>query len=98
MRRHRGQQGQQHTFQRPLTDLGLQHPPCGSPAAQQDFSLGTQIAQLRLHYQVLPSEAQRHGLWPLIRHSVGSARRLTCRARQLRLDWLLPAASQMEPD
>ncbi len=47
VRRHRGQQGQEPALQEPLTDLGLQPPPCRSPAAQQGFSLGGQIAQLR---------------------------------------------------
>ncbi len=46
VRRHRGQQGQEHAFQGPLTDLGLHPPPCRSHAAQQGFYLGGQIAQL----------------------------------------------------
>ncbi len=33
VRRHRGQQGQENAFQGPLTDLGLQHPPCRSHTA-----------------------------------------------------------------
>ncbi len=44
-RRHRGQQGQEPAFQGPLTDLGLQHPPCRSHAAPQGFYLGGQSAQ-----------------------------------------------------
>ncbi len=46
VRRHRGKQGQENAFQGPLTDLGLQHPPCRSQAAHQGFYLGGQIAQL----------------------------------------------------
>ncbi len=37
VRRHRGQQGQEHAFRGPLPDLGRQPPPCRSPAAQQGF-------------------------------------------------------------
>ncbi len=48
VRRHRGQQGQKHAFQGPLTDLGLHHPPCRSHAVHQGFYLGGQIAQLLL--------------------------------------------------
>ncbi len=108
-RRHRGQQGQEHAFQGPLTDLGLHHPPCRSHAANQGFYLGGQIAQLLLRllqYQALPSEARQHGLRPLIRYFVCSVGRLTRSARRLRLlcsrsnlwlDWLLPAGSRMEP-
>ncbi len=90
----------------PLTDLGLQHPPCRSHAAQQGFYLGGQIAQLQLPYQMLPDEARQPGLRPLIRYCVGSVGRLTRSARRLRrlcsrsnlrLDWLLHAASRMEP-
>ncbi len=44
VRRHCGQRGQEHAFKGPLRDLGLQHPPCRSPAAQQDFYLGARIA------------------------------------------------------
>ncbi len=106
-RRHHGQQGQGPAFQGPLPDLGLHHPPCRSHAAQQGFSLGGQIAQLRLlPYQVLPSEARQHGLRPLIRYCVGSVGRLTRSARRLRLlfsksnlrlDWLLPTAQAIRP-
>ncbi len=71
VRRHRGQQGQEPAVQGPLTDLGLQHPPCRSHAANQGFYLGGQIAQLRLR--------------PL------------CSRSNLRLDWLLHAASRREP-
>ncbi len=46
-RRHRGQQRPEPAFQGPLTDLGLQHPPCRSHAAHQGFYLGGQIAQRR---------------------------------------------------
>ncbi len=48
VRRHCGQQGPEHAFQGPLTDLGLQHPPCRSHAAHQGFYLSGQIAQLLL--------------------------------------------------
>ncbi len=98
-RRHRGQQGPEPASQGPLTDLGLQPPPCRSHAAHQGFYLGGQIAQLLLPYQVLPSAARQHGLRPLIRYCVGSARRLRllCSRSNLWLDWLLPAASRMEP-
>ncbi len=83
-RRHRGQQGQENAFQGPLPDLGLHHPPCRAPAAQQGFSLGTRIAQLLLQDQVLPSEARQHGLRPLIQYCVGSVGRLTRSGRRLR--------------
>ncbi len=46
VRRHRGQQGPEPAFQGPLKNLGLQPPPCRSPAANQGFYLGGQIAQL----------------------------------------------------
>ncbi len=95
-RRHRGQQGPEPAFQGPLTDLGLQPPPCRSHAAQQGFYLGARIAQL---LRLLPSEARRPGL-----HCVDSVGRLTCSARlllcsrsNLRWDWLLHAASRREP-
>ncbi len=109
VRRHHGQQGQEPAFQEPLPDLGLQPPPCRSHAAQQGFYLGGQIAQLlrrRLQYQVLPSAARQPGLRPLIRYCEGSVGRLTRSARRLRLlcsrsnlrlDWLLHAASRREP-
>ncbi len=109
VRRHRGQQGQENAFQGPLTDLGLQPPPCRSHAANQGFHLGGQIAQLRLRllpYQALPAAARQPGLRPLIRYCVGSVGRLTRSARRLRLlfgksnlwvDWLLYAASRREP-
>ncbi len=109
VRRHRGQQGQENAFQGPLTDLGLQHPPCRSHAAHQGFYLGGQIAQLLLRllqYQALPSAARQHGLRPLIRCFVCSVGRLTRSARRLRLlcsksnlwvDWLLHAGSRREP-
>ncbi len=79
-RRHRGQQGQEPAFQGPLPDLGLQHPPCRSHAAHQDFHLGARIAQQQLRllpYQVLPYEAWQPGLRSLIQYCVGSAGRLT---------------------
>ncbi len=85
-RRHRGQQGQEHAFQGPLTDLGLQHPPCRSHAAHQGFHLGGQIAQLLLRllpYQALLSAARQPELQPLIRYCVGSVGRLTHSARRL---------------
>ncbi len=109
VRRHRGQQGQENAFKGPLTDLGLHHPPCRSPAAHQGFYLGGQIAQLLLRllpYQVLPSATRQPGLRPLLRYCAGSVGRLTRSARRLRLlcsrsnlhwDWLLPAASRREP-
>ncbi len=109
VRRHRGQQGQENAFQGPLTDLGLQHPPCRSHAAHQGFYLGGQIAQLLLRllqYQALPAAARQPGLRPLIRCFVCSVGRLTHSARRLRLlcsksnlwvDWLLHAASRREP-
>ncbi len=101
-RRHRGKQGQEPAFQGPLPDLGLQPPPCRSHAAQQGFYLGGQIAQLLLRllpYQVLPSAARQPGLRPLIRYCVGSVGRLRllCNRSNLRWNWLLPAASRMEP-
>ncbi len=99
VRRHRGQQGPEHALKGPLTDLGLQHPPCRSHAAHQGFCLGGQIAQQLLRLlpcQVLPSEARQHGLQPLIRYFASSVGRLRSRSN-LRLDWLLHAASQMEP-
>ncbi len=107
MRRHRGQQGQENAFQGPLTDLGLHHPPCRSHVANQGFYLGGQIALLRLlPYQALPSAARQPGLRPLSWYCVGSVGRLTRSARRLRRlcsrsnlwwDWLLQAASRMEP-
>ncbi len=48
VRRHRGQQGLEHAFQGPLTDLGLQHPPCRSRTAHQGFYLDAQSAPLLL--------------------------------------------------
>ncbi len=60
VRQHRGQQGQENAFQGPLTDLGLQHPPCRSHAAHQGFYLGGQIAQLLLRLRRLCS---RSNLW-----------------------------------
>ncbi len=91
---HRGQQRPEPACQGPLTDLGLQPPLCRSPAAQQGFYLGGQIAQQLLPYQVLPSAARQPGLRPLIRYCVGSVGRLQrlCSRSNLRLDWLLPAA------
>ncbi len=100
VRRHHGQQGQEHAFKGPLTDLGLHHPPCRSPAAHPGFYLGTQIAQQQLRLlpeQVLPSEAQQPGLRPLIRYCVCSVWRLLCSRSNLRLDGLLHAASRREP-
>ncbi len=102
VRRHRGKQGQENAFKGPLTDLGLHHPPCRSHAANQGFYLGGQIAQLLLRllqYQVLPSAARQHGLRPLIRCFVGSARRLRrlFSRSNLWLDWLLHAGSRMQP-
>ncbi len=47
-RRHCGQQGREPAFQEPLPDLGLQPPPCRSPAANQGFYLGARIAPLLL--------------------------------------------------
>ncbi len=97
VRRHRGKQGQENAFKGPLTDLGLQPPPCRSPAANQGFYLGGQIAQLQLlQYQALPSAARQPGLRPLIRHFVCSARRLRllCSRSNLWLDWLLHAGSR----
>ncbi len=100
VRRHRGQPGQEHACQGPSPDLGLQPPPCRSPAAQQSFYLDTQIAPLRRRLQ---NQARRHGLRPLIRYCVGSVGRLTCSARRLTLlcsrgnlrwDGLLHAASR----
>ncbi len=86
-----------------MPDLGLQPPPCRSHAAHQGFYLGGQIAPLLLRLlqeQWLRSEARRHGLRPLIRYCVGSVGRLRllCSRGNLRLDWLLPAASRREPD
>ncbi len=85
--------------------VGLQHPPCRSHTVQQGFYLGGQIAQLLLlQYPVLPAAARQHGLRPLIRYCVGSVGRLTRSARRLLfsrsnlwVDWLLHAASRMEP-
>ncbi len=105
VRRHRGKQGPENAFQGPLTDLGLQPPPCRSHAAHQGFYLGRQSAQPRLlQYQALPSAARQPGLRPLIRYCVGSvgrltrsARRLLCSRSNLWLDGLLHAASRREP-
>ncbi len=79
-RRHRSQQGQEHVFQGPLTDLGWHHPPCLSHAAHQGFYLGGQIAQLRrrlLPDQVPPSEARQPELQaaadPVLRGQRGAA-------------------------
>ncbi len=104
MRGYRSKQGQENAQKGPLTDLGLHHPPCKSYAAHQAFSLCGQIAPWllrRLQYQLLPGEARRHGLRPLIRHCVrtvgrvvrsGRRQKLLPRRGNLRPDWLLHAA------
>ncbi len=96
VRRHRGQQGQEPVFQGPLTDLGLQPPPCHSPATQQGFHLDAGIAQQLLPHQVLPSAARQHGLRPLTQYCVCSALRLLFSRGNLRLDWLPHAASRRD--
>ena len=109
VRGHRSKQGQENAQKGPLTDLGLHHPPCKSYEANQAFYLCGQIAQLLLRllqYQLLPGEARRHGLRPLIRHFVCTVGRVVRSGRRqklllgrgnLRLDWLLHAAGQLEP-
>ena len=108
VRRHRGKQGQENAFKGPLIDLDLHHPPCRRFHANQAFYLCGQIAQLLLRavqYQLLPQEARRHGLRPLIRYLMRTVARLVRSGRRwrldfaknaFRLDWLLFAACRLE--
>ncbi len=85
-RRHRGQQGQEHALQGPLTDLGLHHPPC---ARTRRIRVSTWAGRSRscccgcCNNQALPDEARQHGLRPLIRYFVCSVGRLTPSGRRL---------------
>ena len=106
--RHRGKQGQENAFKGPLIDLDLHHPPCRKFHANQAFYVCGQIAQLLLRavqYRLLPEDARRHGLRPLIRYLMRSVARLVRTGRRwrldfaktnYRLDWLIYAAYQLE--
>ena len=108
VRRHRQKQGQENAFKGPLIDLDLHHPPCRAFHANQAYYLCGQLAQLLLRliqYRLLPAQARRHGIRPLIRHLIRTAARLVRSARQwrldfsktaFRLDWLYHAACQLE--
>lgn len=106
--RHRGKQGQENAFKGPLIDMDLHHPPCRKFAANQAFYTCGQLAQLLLRavqYQLLPAQARKHGLRPLIRYLMRSVARLVHTGRRwrldfaknnFRLDWLVHAAFQLE--
>ena len=103
VRRHRGKQGQENAFKGSLIDMDLHHPPCRSFRANQVFYVCGQLAQMLLRavqFGLLPEKAR-----PLIRRLVGTVARLVCTGRRwrldfaktnLRLDWLLRAAVQLE--
>lgn len=106
--RHRGKQGQENAFKGPLIDMDLHHPPCRRFRANQAFYLCGQLAQMLLRgvqYRVLPDDARRHGLRPLIRYAIRAVARLVHTGRRwrldfaknaFRLDWLLHASLQLE--
>lgn len=106
--RHRGKQGQENAFKGPLIDMDLHHPPCRRFQANQAFYLCGQLAQMLLRgmqYRVLPHDARRHGLRPLIRYGIRAVARLVHTGRRwrldfsknaFRLDWLLHASLQLE--
>ena len=108
IRRHRQKQGQENAFKGPLIDLDLHHPPCRAFHANQAYYLCGQLAQLLLRliqYRLLPAQARRHGIRPIIRHLIRTAARLVRSARRwrldfsktaFRLDWLYHAACQLE--
>lgn len=106
--RHRGKQGQENAFKGPLIDMDLHHSPCRRFRANQAFYLCGQLAQMLLRgmqYRVLPHDARRHGLRPLIRYGIRAVARLVHTGRRwrldfsknaFRLDWLLHASLQLE--
>ena len=108
VKRHRGKQGQENAFKGPLRDLDLHHPPCRKLLANQAFYICGQLAQMLLRsvqYDLLPREARRHGLRPLIRHFIRTVARLVRASGRWRLDfaksnfradWLCNAAVQLE--
>ena len=108
VQRHRAEQGQENAFKGPLTALNLHHSPCQSYAANQAYYLCGQLAQLLrlVPYQLLPDQARKHGLGPLIRGLVRTVARLTQSGRRTRVrysrsnyrsDWLAHAMRCLEP-
>ncbi len=71
-------------------------PVCPLARSSRFLAISQVLQTSQLQAQVLPSEARRHGIRLLLRHCVCSARRLRrLRSRgNLRLDWLLHAASR----
>ncbi len=106
--RHRGKQGQENAFKGPLIDMDLHHPPCRRFHANQAFYACGQMAQVLLRavqYELLPTDARKHGLRPLIRYLMRTVARLVRTGRRwrldfaksnFRLDWLFYAACQLE--
>ena len=108
VKRHRGKQGRENAFKGPLRDLDLHHPPCRKLLANQAFYICGQLAQMLLRsvqYDLLPREARRHGLRPLIQHFIRTVARLVRAAGRWRLDfaksnfrvdWIYNAAVRLE--
>ena len=108
VRRHRAKQGQENAFKGLLIDMDLHHPPCRRFRANQAYYACGQIAETLLRtvqYQLLPKEARRHSIRPLIRYLMRSTARLARHARQWRLVfprihpqliWLYKAVCQLE--
>lgn len=71
-------------------DLDLHHPPCRKPPTNQAFYICGQLAQMLLRsvqHDLLPREARRHGLRPLIRHFIRTVARLVRASGRWRLDF-----------
>lgn len=106
--RQNGKQGQENAFKGLLFDMDLHHATCRRLQANQAFYLCGQLAQILLRgvqYHVLPHDAWRHGLRPLIRFTIHTVAHLVHTGRRwrldftknaFRLDWLLHASLQLE--
>jgi len=108
VKRHRQKQGQENAFKGPLTEMDLHHPPCHSFLANQAVYACGLLAQVLLkavQYNLLPKEARKHGIRPIIRYLIQTAALLVRSGRQwtlkfskdcFRLDWLAHIALQRQ--
>lgn len=80
LKRHWQKQGFENGFKGPLREMNLHHPPTKSLGGNQVYYLCGLIAQMLLtylQYTMLPADAQKAGLRPLIRDLMRSVTKLT---------------------
>ena len=106
--RHRCKQGFENGFKGPLREMDLHHPPTASLVGNQVFYLCGLLAHILLtylQYGLLPEDARKVGLRPLMRDLMRSLAKVTRSGRQLylkfskdhyRFDWLVAAMNQLE--